>query len=400
MKQLGLNPEDSLTRSQANFRLKAKYYESEFNKAITASGSGIAGTVIKSIGGALSAALLDPVFLIASAGISIGVSTALKASKLLPLIQQSSTAARLGTKAALYGGADAALNVQAGKIIADAVENPYTDLNLFVDAAVGVVFGVAFSPGIKLSKVDRVIQQASEDLGQVKQVFTPAQRTDINNTTPISSSLIKYNPTKTKSSFDFSDFSKVIHKHEEYYSLPLKTLKADFNVKDLISTLHTNLNLLKTLNSKYDDIFSADFIRLNLNTKDDIMHTFIDFLGVPREAFTSNNFSFINSVGSTLNNLSKHQASVLEWFVRAEQGPQMFEAFTQYLMRDTEAAKIFSNVVEEASRARIYSTDDFISLFHRHTKNISESDIIYDATTIKQLDEFKTSIKQRFAKGA
>ncbi len=186
LKKLGLQGTEALTRTEANFRVRAKLYEKEFDKALAANANAPISSLAKALGGGLAGAFLDPFFILLSAGTSLGISSVLNSANLLNKMRNLSTIGKIGVKTATYGAAEGVFNVTAGKLISDSIERDYVPLNAFVDAAVGVVFGTALSPKLKRSP----IIEPESPLGKAR------QQSEFNKDIQIDHETLKFDPKR------------------------------------------------------------------------------------------------------------------------------------------------------------------------------------------------------------
>lgn len=402
LKELGLKGDRPLTRAQANFRLKAQYYEQEFNKAIAASPSGIAGNISKSIAGSLASSFFDPVFILATYGVSVGASTLLKTARLFPVIQQSRRATQLGVKVGLYGGADTALNITGNKLITKELELPYTKLDTFVDAAVGLIFGTIASPSFKVSKAQAKIVQEVTDMAEsakvAKNTLTDIEYKDL--TTELNKNLPKVItkdiPTDELS---FISLSKATSESANYLTISKRLQRFDFTKAnkplDLIDTLKKNLDVQKSIDPKFDEAFTPELIRLDFKSDRATAEALINYFGLPRESLTDLTNPITKSIVDVFKNFTPTQAKILHWYVRAEDGKRIFNLQTQHFLHDTKVGGIFADTVLELADKKVYSTEEYIKVFHNKLKNSnSKPEKIFDQDESLRFTQFLNDLKE------
>ena len=103
LKDMGLTSKEPLTFEQANFRLRAQELEKAFTLATYESHrSGVTKT-LTSIGGALSAAFLDPLSLLTSLGAAHLTHKVLKSTQLIGVLDRATTIGTVGARLATFG---------------------------------------------------------------------------------------------------------------------------------------------------------------------------------------------------------------------------------------------------------------------------------------------------------
>ena len=160
LKEFGLTSKEPLTFEQANFRLRAQELEKAFTIASFNSSSSNVTKTLTSIGGALSAAFMDPLSLLVSLGAAQMVHKTLKATNLIGVLDKTTTLGTVGTRLATFGAAEAAVNVGIGGAISKTLDRPYESFEMFADAAFGLVLGAAFPPVSFTKKTNRVQETA------------------------------------------------------------------------------------------------------------------------------------------------------------------------------------------------------------------------------------------------
>ena len=373
LKKLGLKGEKPLSREQANFKLKAKFYQEEFEKAVSSANVGIIRNLTESIAGSMAGYLLDPLFLILGAGVTAGTSSALKAAKLLPVLQHASTLKKFRIKALTYGATSSAHNIATSKVIRDHVEQPYSNTDLFVDATVGLVFGTAFTPKLNFSKSTSRAFRADAKVQEFIKIAN-------------------------------DDFAFLGKGAPEGVKPPLKPVPISMRMDEIISTVRHNL--IK------QDLLDPD--KIPALTLGDTSETSLKrFYGIPDEAFKLRSGSYmyddfqtyIGHISNVLKNLNKAQVDDLAWFVRFEGGSELYKLYQSAVMNDSEAAKILNIGIRTAIDERVYDLDGFLNLFKpliegRDNKNmqIISDDIRLTLDTI--LTDFETIVLQQRKKSA
>ena len=156
-KELGLEAKGPTNKAFVDFKLQAKEYETAFSKAVYSANYGSLRNVITGFGGMLAGAFVDPTAIVVSSGVAVGIHRALKGTQLLNMVQQQSFAYRSAFKVGAFGTPEAALNLAHGKLIANTLEQPYKSLEIFADAAFGLVLGAVGSPRINSKHLNRRI---------------------------------------------------------------------------------------------------------------------------------------------------------------------------------------------------------------------------------------------------